>query len=143
VCPLSFEEVSAEKVLECFSSRNRTAGHQCLLSTCIVSRNGTLASVLYRCPPQYLCLLIQLWRQEECILPSLTLTRLMSSVSTLETLCIHSSKLQELACERNQSHDESLGCLCQFMFTDNKHIFQDPRLAPQPETLSSFSNLIW
>jgi hypothetical protein len=28
-------------------------------------------------------------------------------------------------------------------FTDNKHIFQEPRLAPQTETLSPFSNSIW
>jgi hypothetical protein len=89
---LAFEEVSAEEILACFSSQHRFAAHQCLVVTCIVSRHGS--TCLSRCPPQYLRLLIQDWRQE-CNMPSLTFTTLMSLGSTLETLCRHSSKLQE------------------------------------------------
>ncbi len=76
--------------MACFSSQNRNAAHQCLLATCIVSHNGSMC--LLWCASQYLRIPIEDWRQE-CSLQSLKSTRPMSLVSTLETLCIHCSKL--------------------------------------------------
>ena len=58
---------------------------------------------------QYLRILIQDWRQEY-IMPSLTSTRLMSLVSTLENLCMHCSKLEQLASEGNK-YNFSSGCI--------------------------------
>jgi hypothetical protein len=130
----------------CFSSQNRNADHQCLLATCIVSHNGSTCLLWYA--SQYLRILIEDWSQE-CSLPSLTWTRLMSLVSTLETLCIHSSKLQQFlfmyallktataASERNKQ--ETLGCFV--CFRDNNHYFQEPPLPPRTyfPTASSYT----
>jgi hypothetical protein len=71
-------------------------------------------------------------------MPSLKLTRLMSLVSILETLCLHSRKMQDLACARNQNHSFDTVFVS---LTDNKHIFQEPCLAPK--TINTFSkNLV-
>ena len=106
-CALAFEEASADEILASFSSQHRNAADEYLLATCIVWHNGS--TCLLRCASQYIRILIQDWRQE-CSLPSLTSTRLMSLVTTLETLCIHCSKPQQLGSEGNK-YNSSSGCI--------------------------------